>query len=139
MMAATPPEAIHRTVIYDREPDERWSSQRATLLGDAAHPMTFNVGQGACQAIEDAAVLARNLSGATDIPAALKAYEAERKPRTAKFQNLATRLGNMGQMSNPVAVFARNNMMRVIYRTVALKEHKKDMAFRVDTASTDTV
>jgi 2-polyprenyl-6-methoxyphenol hydroxylase-like FAD-dependent oxidoreductase len=129
MMAATPPEAIHRTVIYDRPPDERWSSQRATLLGDAAHPMTFNVGQGACQAIEDAVVLARHLSGNAAVPAALQAYESERKPRTAKFQNLATRLGNMGQLSNPVAVQVRNNMMRVIYRTVALKEHRKDMAF----------
>jgi len=129
MVAATDPADIHRTVIYDRPPDERWSSQRATLLGDAAHPMTFNVGQGACQAIEDAVVLARELSSGADVPAALKAYEAARIPRTAKFQNLATRLGNMGQWSNPAQVLMRNTTMRVIYRTVALKEHKKDMAF----------
>jgi 2-polyprenyl-6-methoxyphenol hydroxylase-like FAD-dependent oxidoreductase len=138
MIAATDPGEIHRTVIYDRAPDERWSSQRATLLGDAAHPMTFNVGQGACQAMEDAVVLARHLSSGAAVPAALHAYEQDRKPRTAKFQNLATRLGNMGQWSNPVRVMMRNNVMRVIYRTVALKEHKKDMAW-VDTPSREPV
>ena len=50
---------ILRTDIYDREPlGERWGIGRVTLLGDAAHPMTPNLGQGACQAIEDAVVLA---------------------------------------------------------------------------------
>ena len=120
---------IHRTVIYDRAPVDHWSTKRATLLGDAAHPMTFNVGQGACQAIEDAVVLARKLSQGSDVPAALQAYEDERKARTAKYQNLAARLGGMGQWSAPHKVFIRNNMMRIMYRTVALKSHKEDMAF----------
>jgi 2-polyprenyl-6-methoxyphenol hydroxylase-like FAD-dependent oxidoreductase len=131
ILADTDPSEIHRTVIYDRPPVERWSTARATLLGDAAHPMTFNVGQGACQAIEDAALLARKLTQESDVSAALQAYEAERKPRTAKFQNLAARLGGMGQWSNPVQVFVRNNMMRVMYRSVALKSHREDMAFTV--------
>src|SRR3954470_8738719 len=129
MIAAVDPAEIHRTVIYDRAPVENWSTKRATLLGDAAHPMTFNVGQGACQAIEDAVVLARKLTEESSVPAALQAHEAARKPRTAKYQNLAARLGGMGQWSNPVQVFVRNNMMRVMYRTVALKSHRDDMAF----------
>src|SRR3954447_117715 len=131
ILADTDPAEIHRTVIYDRPPVERWSTARATLLGDAAHPMTFNVGQGACQAIEDAALLARKLTQESSVSAALQAYEAERKPRTAKFQNLAARLGGMGQWSNPVQVFVRNNMMRVMYRSVALKSHREDMAYKV--------
>src|SRR3954451_19141583 len=131
LIAATDPAEIHRTVIYDRPPVERWSTKRATLLGDAAHPMTFNVGQGACQAIEDAAVLARTLKSEPDVASALRGYEAERMARTAKFQNLAARLGGMGQWSNPVQVFVRNNMMRVMYRSVALKSHREDMAYKV--------
>ena len=56
---------ILRTDIYDREPlGERWGEGKVTLLGDAAHPMTPNLGQGACQAIEDAVVLARCLGEA---------------------------------------------------------------------------
>jgi 2-polyprenyl-6-methoxyphenol hydroxylase-like FAD-dependent oxidoreductase len=129
MIAAVDASEIHRTVIYDRPPVERWSTQRATLLGDAAHPMTFNVGQGACQAVEDAVVLARKLTQEAGVPAALQAYENERKARTAKYQNLAARLGGMGQWSNPLQVFVRNNMMRIMYRTVALKSHREDMAF----------
>jgi 2-polyprenyl-6-methoxyphenol hydroxylase-like FAD-dependent oxidoreductase len=131
LIAATDPDEIHRTVIYDRPPVDRWSTKRATLLGDAAHPMTFNVGQGACQAIEDAVLLARKLTQEADVASALQAYEAERKPRTAKYQNLATRLGAMGQWSNPASVAVRNTMMRVMYRTVALKSHRKDMGFTV--------
>jgi 2-polyprenyl-6-methoxyphenol hydroxylase-like FAD-dependent oxidoreductase len=46
-----------------------------TLLGDVAHPMTPNLGQGACQALEDAVVLASCLDGATNLAAALRAYE----------------------------------------------------------------
>ena len=63
------------------------------------------------------------------VPAALLAYEEDRKARTAKYQNLAARLGGMGQWSAPHKVFIRNNMMRIMYRTVALKSHKEDMAF----------
>src|SRR4051794_3158391 len=130
MIQAPDPDETHRTVIYARPPVENWSSKRVTLLGDAAHPMTFNVGQGACQAMEDAVVLARQLTSTEDIAAAMKAYEAERKERTAKYQNLAARLGSMGQWSNPLSVFVRNTVMRVTYRSVALKSHKKDMAFQ---------
>jgi 2-polyprenyl-6-methoxyphenol hydroxylase-like FAD-dependent oxidoreductase len=129
MIRDADPGEIHRTVIEDRPPVDRWSTARATLLGDAAHPMTFNVGQGACQAIEDAVVLARKLKEEADVPSALQAYEAERKPRTAKYQNLAARLGAMGQWRNPASVLMRNTIMQVTYRTVALKSHRTDMAY----------
>jgi len=58
-IGATPESAILRNDIYDPDPLSRWSCDRVTLLGDAAHPMTPNLGQGACQAIEDAVVLKR--------------------------------------------------------------------------------
>lgn len=75
--------------LFDRAPLPAWSSGRATLLGDACHPMAPFMAQGAAQAIEDGATLAACL-GATDDPiAALKTYEALRLPRTARVQALA--------------------------------------------------
>ncbi|MEP9353854.1 FAD-dependent monooxygenase [Xanthobacter sp. KR7-65] len=77
--------------LYDIEPLPRWSSGRVTLLGDAAHAMLPFLAQGAAQAIEDAAALARALGRESDAATALKAYEAERLPRTARIQSEARR------------------------------------------------
>jgi salicylate hydroxylase len=76
-----------RWALLDREPLPRWSEGAVTLLGDAAHPMFPFFGQGAAQAIEDAAVLARCLADGRDDPAAaLKRYEGLRIPRTTRLQ-----------------------------------------------------
>jgi salicylate hydroxylase len=83
---------ITMNAVYEREPIARWSSDRITLLGDAAHAMAPRLGQGANQAIQDAAELAAQLAGtgASDIPAALRRYQDIRAPYTAKIQ-LASR------------------------------------------------
>ncbi|MET8156760.1 FAD-dependent monooxygenase [Sphaerisporangium sp. NPDC005289] len=77
-----------RWALYDRAPLERWTSGRVTLLGDAAHAMLPFFAQGAGQAIEDAAVLARCLGGADPdmVPKALLSYEATRRPRASRAQ-----------------------------------------------------
>jgi salicylate hydroxylase len=76
-----------RWALLDRAPLPRWSEGRVTLLGDAAHPMFPFFAQGAAQAVEDAAVLARCLAeGADDAAAALMRYEALRIPRTTRLQ-----------------------------------------------------
>jgi 2-polyprenyl-6-methoxyphenol hydroxylase-like FAD-dependent oxidoreductase len=66
----------------DREPLPRWSFGRATLLGDAAHPMYPTGGNGAAQAVLDARALARHLASGQPIAEALAAYETERRPAT---------------------------------------------------------
>ena len=75
--------------LFDRAPLERWSVGRATLLGDACHPMLPFMAQGAAQAIEDAAALATCVSGTRDVVEALRRYEAARLPRTARIQALS--------------------------------------------------
>ena len=70
--------------LCDRDPLPRWSFGRATLLGDAAHPMYPVGSNGASQAVLDARSLARHLSGGAPVAEALAAYDAERRPMTAE-------------------------------------------------------
>lgn len=83
--------------IADRLPLRKWSSGRVTLLGDAAHAMTPNFGQGGAQAIDDAVVLTRSLEAAADLLPALDAYEQLRIPRTTKLVNESFQFGAIAQ------------------------------------------
>ena len=77
---------VYRWALNDRDPLPEWGRGRVTLLGDAAHPMLPFLAQGAAQAIEDAAVLARCVERVADLPSALRAYEDLRRERTARVQ-----------------------------------------------------
>ena len=89
---------VHKRVLVDREPLERWVDGRVVLLGDACHPMTPYMAQGAAMAIEDAAILSRCLAGVDrdGIAGALAIYEATRKERTARVQ-LTSRQNSWGK------------------------------------------
>lgn len=76
-------EATYEFPMVDRDPLDRWTHGRVTLLGDAAHPMYPIGSNGASQAIIDALTLADLLAGTHDIDAALRAYDDERRPKTA--------------------------------------------------------
>jgi 2-polyprenyl-6-methoxyphenol hydroxylase-like FAD-dependent oxidoreductase len=90
VLAACPD--CHRWAILEREPLPRWSEGRVVLLGDACHPMTPYMAQGAGTAMEDAAVLARCLeaTGGEDVEGAFRRYEAHRKPRTSRIQAISS-------------------------------------------------
>jgi 2-polyprenyl-6-methoxyphenol hydroxylase-like FAD-dependent oxidoreductase len=78
-------ETWYKWALYDRDPIPRWTRGRVTVLGDAAHPMLPYLGQGACQAIEDDAVLATALSAeASDPVTGLARYERTRRPRASR-------------------------------------------------------
>lgn len=112
VLEATPRERIVRTDIADRQPITRWHEGRVALLGDAAHPMTPNLGQGACQAIEDAAVLAHALATHDTIESAFASYERQRVARANAIVMGARRLGAVAQWSNPLLVLARDTLLR---------------------------
>jgi 2-polyprenyl-6-methoxyphenol hydroxylase-like FAD-dependent oxidoreductase len=82
----------HKWAILEREPLARWSDGRVVLLGDACHPMTPYMAQGAATSIEDAAILARCLDAVDgeDIAGAFRRYEAHRKPRTSRIQAISS-------------------------------------------------
>jgi salicylate hydroxylase/6-hydroxynicotinate 3-monooxygenase len=86
VLAACP--AVHKWALVDRDPLPRWSEGKVALLGDACHPMTPYMAQGAAMAIEDAAILARCLAGVDrdGVPDAFRRFEATRKDRTARVQ-----------------------------------------------------
>lgn len=75
-------ESVLELPLLDRDPLPRWTFGRATLLGDAAHPMSPRGGNGAAQAIIDAATLARCIAETTDPTSALLSYEEQRRPAT---------------------------------------------------------
>ncbi len=93
MLAATPPDACYRWGIFDRPPLPEWSVGRATLLGDAAHPMCPFLGQGGVMAIEDAMIIARCLAVEDSIAATLARYEAARRDRVAFVHAESRRVG----------------------------------------------
>ena len=99
----------YKWALYDRDPIPRWTEERVTVLGDAAHPMLPYLGQGACQAIEDGAVLARALSTERDDPVAgLARYERTRRPRASRVVLAARERGLSNHLSSPIAAWRRD-------------------------------
>ncbi|HEY0019824.1 MAG TPA: FAD-dependent monooxygenase [Longimicrobium sp.] len=129
LIEATPDDEILKNGTYDRPPVRRWGRGRVTLLGDAAHPTTPNLGQGGCMAIEDAAVLARCLCETDDVPAALRAFEARRFRRTAWITRESLRYGRVGQWQHAAAVRMREMIFRATPAAVARSTMGRMFAF----------
>jgi 2-polyprenyl-6-methoxyphenol hydroxylase-like FAD-dependent oxidoreductase len=127
-IAATPQESIARLQIYDRKPLSTWGVGRVTLLGDAAHPMTTNLSQGACQVIEDAAALARCLREGEDVQAALRSYEQARIQRTTPIVKQSARIARVGSLQQPFACALRDRMTRLTLGGPALTAHRRFVA-----------
>ncbi|MGE7776864.1 FAD-dependent monooxygenase [Chitinophaga sp. NPDC101104] len=98
--------------IADLPTTHRFHHGNIVLTGDAAHATTPNMGQGACQAIEDAVVLAAELSRHTDPQDAFRAYENRRLARTRMIIRRSRTLGIMAQLQNPVLIGLRNAVFR---------------------------
>ena len=108
VIAATPEESIMRSDIRDLTPLEQWTDGRVTLIGDAAHATTPNLGRGAGEAVEDAVALAQHISGSPkDTPGALRAYEEERREAAAEVQRRSRRLGRVASRTNPAFIRLR--------------------------------
>jgi salicylate hydroxylase len=104
------PTSWKRWATADRDPVERWSYGRATLLGDAAHPMTQYLAQGACQALEDAVTLGAAVAATEgDMEAAFALYEQARIPRTARVLYSAREMGRIYHAKG-VERLVRNSM-----------------------------
>jgi 2-polyprenyl-6-methoxyphenol hydroxylase-like FAD-dependent oxidoreductase len=117
IIEATTEEAILAIDIADRPPEREraWGYGRVVLVGDAAHPMTLNLSQGAGQAIEDGVLLSRLLATEPDIGAVISRYEAARRPRVDAMVRNAYRIGELGKLRGGAACGARDLFMRAFF------------------------
>ncbi len=113
-LEATPENEILKNGARDCAPLKAWGQGLVTLLGDAAHPCTPNLGQGGCMALEDALVLAKSIKGETSLRAALRLYESRRINRTRHIQKRSLLMGYIGQWQNPIFVTGRHIVTRML-------------------------
>ncbi|WP_257455950.1 FAD-dependent monooxygenase [Archangium lipolyticum] len=132
LIAATDEADVLRNDLHDRLSLERWGEGRVSLLGDAAHPMMPNLGQGACSAIEDAVVLAAALEETEDIASGLRRYEARRQSRTSWLQRGSWMFGVVGQWQNPLAVWLREQSIRLTPMRVMMKQYEQLWNWRLE-------
>jgi 2-polyprenyl-6-methoxyphenol hydroxylase-like FAD-dependent oxidoreductase len=119
LIEATPPSSILKTKACDRPSSRVWGNGRMTLLGDAIHPTTPNLGQGGCLAMEDAFVLARCFRKYGAIEEALRKYEQSRYKRTAAVSRYSRYYGRLGQLENVLARGLRRTTLSLVPESIA--------------------
>jgi 2-polyprenyl-6-methoxyphenol hydroxylase-like FAD-dependent oxidoreductase len=127
LIDATADNAIHRVDIFGGQMLQRWGQGRVTMLGDAAHPMTTNFGQGAGMAIEDAVALAEALGRGGDLQAALRGYEELRRVRVTAMMNLANKLNSTASLESPFRCWMRDTMIRYLFRVGIGRQYEREM------------
>ncbi len=104
---------IHNDIV-DISPLDRFAYGNIVLIGDAAHATTPNMGQGACQALEDVAVLSQELQRTGPVAHAFERFEQRRLKRTKYITDTSWRIGRVGQLDNPLLIGLRNAAMRAL-------------------------
>ncbi len=137
VVEATPEDGLFQGDLYMRPAVKTWTAGAATLLGDAAHPTLPAFGQGACMAIEDAAVLSRELTAAGDladagrIAQALTRYEGKRLPRTKGMVRKAGTMGSMNAWRSPAAVRFRDALISAIPQRLWLRTYEHESTYQL--------
>lgn len=124
-------EVILKNSLIDRKPHKGWSLGSVTLLGDAAHPTTPNLGQGGCMAIEGAYILAKSIQKYGLTKKAFDRYEELQFPRSETIVKESLKLGKMGQLTNPILIKLRNLAFKAMPSNIAMKMIDKYFSYRV--------
>ena len=119
LIESTPSASIIKNSALDRPANRNWGRGRMTLLGDAIHPTTPNLGQGGCLAIEDAFVLARCFDKYGASEDALRKYERSRYKRTSALATYSRYYGRVGQWQNIVARALRRTTLALAPEALA--------------------
>ena len=131
LIESTEPDAIEPTFTYDRPPRRTWGRGRVTLLGDAAHPMKPNIGQGAAQALEDAVVLGSCIGSNRDPEDALREYERRRVKRANAVVRASRRTGRAAEVRSPLAARLRDVTMKVLPDRLTVAQLRGIAEFRL--------
>lgn len=125
IISSTPPENLIWSDISDLKPISRFAFNRVLLIGDAAHATTPNLGQGACLGIEDALLVAEELSQQNDPVVAFKSFELKRLDRAHFIVNTSYRLGKIAQVENKILAGIRNFLVKLTPQHVNEKQVAK--------------
>ena len=117
LLDAAAPEAVLHHDLYELPPLKTYTVGNVVLAGDAAHAMTPDLGQGACQALEDAVVLGTVMSSG----AGPGAYDRQRRPRTQMITRRSHQIGVAAQWASPAAVTVRNTALRLLPSTSVVR------------------
>jgi 2-polyprenyl-6-methoxyphenol hydroxylase-like FAD-dependent oxidoreductase len=129
ILAATPPAQVLRNDLYDRTPVRQWSRGPIVVVGDAAHPMRPHLGQGGCQALEDAAILSRFVRDADDLPSAFAGFAAFRRPRTTGLVRESALIGRIVNL-RPALLGAAATRATALVPEAVLTRHLASVAAR---------
>ena len=110
----TPKDKIILSEIHDLSPIKNWVNGNICLLGDAAHATTPNLGQGACQAIEDAYVLGTLLTQNSNVQEAFQQYNQLRISKAHLVVNTSWKIGKMAHIDSKLGIWFRNTIMKMI-------------------------
>lgn len=113
IIKSTPPERIIWNDIIDIRPLKKFAFGNIVLMGDAAHATTPNMGQGACMAVEDAAVLAACMAESPSIPQAFALFERKRITRTTSVVRKSWNIGKLAQLENKLLIALRNTALKL--------------------------
>jgi 2-polyprenyl-6-methoxyphenol hydroxylase-like FAD-dependent oxidoreductase len=129
LLDATDPAEVLRNDLYDRDQARRWSRGPVVLVGDAAHPMRPHLGQGGCQGLEDAAILAAFVAGADDLPAAFTRFAAFRRPRVRALVRESALIGRLVNL-RPAVLSAAASRATVLLPEAVMTRHLASIAAR---------
>ena len=129
IVAATAPADVLRDDLYDRTPARQWARGPVVLIGDAAHPMRPHLGQGGCQGLEDAAILAALLDQSTDLPTAFARFAAFRQPRIKPLVRESAFIGRVVNL-RPALLSAAASRATVLIPEALLTAHLATVASR---------
>ena len=113
---------ILRVNLYDIAPLRSWHQGRVVLLGDAAHAMMPNLGQGGAQAIEDAYVLAQSLTNQPSVKTAFEMYERTRRPKATRLTRTAWWLGKVAHVHAPWQRELRNALFKMTPQQISQRQ-----------------
>lgn len=124
IISSTKKEQINTTEISDVKPMHNWYKNNVCLIGDSAHAMTPNMGQGACQAIEDAFILAECLN-TYNINKAFKEFQRLRIAKAHHVTKASWIIGKIAHIQNPILRGIRNHAIRLIPASINRKQSEK--------------